>query len=481
MEIHRPHYVTPTFEDVTAKLHGTRWFTIVDIKSGYWHLNLDQKSRKLTTFITSNGRYLFNRFPMGIKCAQDGFQRAMEENLDDIKNIFSICDDMILYRFEEDGSDHDKALRQIILRAKERNCKFNPEKFVVKTSEIPFNGHIISKDSIKPNPKKVEAILQMQPPEDEKQFTSFLGLVNYLNKFSPWLAALTKPLWDLISTKNDFIWSSPQQRAFEKVKEEIQKTTIHRYFEPKEPIVLQVDASTADIDAALLQKEMLVTFASKTLLGPETRYSNIEREMLAIIFGLERFHHDVWDHKVTIKTDHKLLESIALKNISQAPPRLARILLKVEGYDFTVKYTPGRAVLIADCLSCVSPRPSNYIEGIDLNVHTTMECFNFSPTRIENIRVETLQDPLLIELAHMGISGWPDNWSSCPSCLLPFWNFRDEIGIEDGILFKSSEIIIPASLQKVILEELHAAHVTRKYDTLICLLGYGERRQHTGR
>ena len=150
--------------------------------------------------------------------------------------------------------------------------------------------------------------------------------------------------------------------------------------------------------------------------------------------------------------------NLALKNISQAPPRLVRMLLKVKGYDFTVKCTPGRAVPIADCLSQVSPRPSKHLEGIDLNVHTTKECFNFSQTRIENTRVETLQGPLQIELAHMVMSGWPANWSSCPKCVLPFWNFRDEIGIEDEILLKSSPIIIPESLQKGILEKLHTAH-----------------------
>ena len=99
-----------------------------------------------------------------------------------------------------------------------------------------------------------------------------------------------------MSTKNDFIWSSPQKRAFEKVKEEIQKTIILRYFDPKEAIVLQVDASTAGIGVALLQKEMPVTFASKTLTGPDTRYTNIERE-IAIIFGLERFHHYILSHR----------------------------------------------------------------------------------------------------------------------------------------------------------------------------------------
>ena len=92
-----------------------------------------------------------------------------------------------------------------------------------------------------------------------------------------------------------------------------------RYFDPKEPIVIQVDASTAGIGAALLQNEMPIAFASKTLTGPETRYSNIEREMLAIVFGMERFHHYAWGHKVTIQTDHKPLESIALKNIARAP------------------------------------------------------------------------------------------------------------------------------------------------------------------
>ena len=154
-----------------------------------------------------------------------------------------------VYGFEEDGSDHDKALRQLMLKAKERNCKFNPEKFVVKKLEIPFYGHIISKNGIK---QDLEANLKMQSPKDKKQLTSFLGQINYLNKFSPQLAALTTLLCDLISTKNDFTWSSHQQRVFVKVKEEIWKTTILRYFDLKEPIVLQTDASTAGIDAALL-------------------------------------------------------------------------------------------------------------------------------------------------------------------------------------------------------------------------------------
>lgn len=168
--------------------------TIVNVKSGYWNMKLDKKSRELTTFITPEGRYMFKRFPMGVKSAQDEFQRAMFDAFGDIKNVLSISDDTVIVGFEEDGSDHDKALKELLERARSKNCKFNPDKLVVRAQEISFFGHVISRDGVKPDPKKIEAIVQMKPPKDEKQLTSFLGLANYLNKFSPHLAMLTKPL-----------------------------------------------------------------------------------------------------------------------------------------------------------------------------------------------------------------------------------------------------------------------------------------------
>ena len=117
--------------------------------------------------------------------------------------------------------------------------------------------------------------------------------------------------------------------AFNSVKEEIGKTIVLRYFDSKAPINMQVDASSAGLGAALIQNGMPVALANKTLSGPETRYFNIEHEMLAVVFGMEKFHHYIWGQEVTIQTDHKPLESIALKNLANAPPRLARMLLKI--------------------------------------------------------------------------------------------------------------------------------------------------------
>ena len=125
------------------------------------------------------------------------------------------------------------------------------------------------------------------------------------------------------------------------------------------PIDIQVDASSAGLGAALIQNGMPVALASKTLSGPETRYSNIERKMLAVGFGLEKFHHYIWGQGVTIQTDHKPLESIALKNLANASPKLARMQLKIQGYDFTVKYNPGKSISTADCMSRVSQSQGN--------------------------------------------------------------------------------------------------------------------------
>lgn len=126
--------------------------------------------------------------------------------------------------------------------------------------------------------------------------------------------------------------------------------------------------------------------------------------MLVVVFGLERFHHYVWGHKIIIHTDHKPLASIALKNMVQEPLRLARMLLKVVSYDFTIKYSSGKVVPIADCLSRVSPRPGTPVEAIDPNIHQLNQNPNASPTHLKNIK-ETMKDPTLRQVINIIITG----------------------------------------------------------------------------
>lgn len=127
------------------------------------------------------------------------------------------------------------------------------------------------------------------------------------------------------------------------------KETTLAYFDPKKPVVLEVDASMKGVGAALTQEGRPIAFASKSLTDTEHRYANIEREMLAVVYACEKFHTFVFGRSFTILSDHKPLEMITLKNLGAAPPRLQRLLLRLQGYDMTVKYKPGKEMLLMPC------------------------------------------------------------------------------------------------------------------------------------
>lgn len=456
--IKRPHYVTPTLEDVLSRLHGAKWFSILDARSGYWNLRLDEASADLTTFNTPFGRFRFNRLPFGISCAQDEFQRAIDNTFGDIPNVLGIADDLVVIGFAEDGSDHDASLRAVLERARQRGPKLNEDKLIVRAREIPFFGHLVGSDGVRPDPSKVKAITGMEAPSDVKQLQSFLGMVNYINRFSPRLANLTAPLRDLLKHDAEFIWGPEHEKAFQATKAEIGKSTVLRYYNPSRPLIVQVDASGSGLGAALIQEDGPIAFASKSLVGAETRYSNIEREMLAVIFGLERFHHYVYGRPVIVHSDHKPLEAISLKNLSNAPPRLARMLLRAQCYDFRITYRPGKQITVADALSRVSPFPGPEISGINVAVHHVDTYLHATPTCLADVRRETAADPTLSAVVEAVTHGWPLQRSSCPSVLSPFWNYREELGVQEGLLLKGSRIVVPDSMKPRILAQLHAAH-----------------------
>ena len=151
------------------------------------------------------------------------------------------------------------------------------------------------------------------------------------------------------------------------LKKAISKDINLLYFDPKKPVVLQVDASQVGLGAALLQDSKVIAYASKSLTSVETRYANIEHEMLAVVFGCLMFHHYLYDISFICISDHKPLENIHLKHLSDAPPRLQRLLLKLQPYDITIKYLPGHKV--ADALRRVSRSGKTVIKGLDVTIH----------------------------------------------------------------------------------------------------------------
>ena len=344
-----------------------KYFSIVDARSGYWNIQLDHESSLYTTFNSPHGRYRFLRLPFGFIGAQDIFQKKVDKAFGDLPGVTGIANDIVIYG--RDQSDHDANLRAVMERACETGLRFNPDKCKMRCTEIPFFGNIISDSGLRPDPQKTEAILNLDPSASLADLQTFLGMVQFLSRFVPNLASLSANLWDLTKKSSKFQWGPEHQSAVDKVKEAVTSTSSLQYFDSTKPVTIQVDASTRGLGATLFQDKGPIEYRSKLLTETETRYSNIEREMLAIVHGLEKFHYYAYGRHVTVETDHKPLEAIFKKHLSSSPPRIARMMLRIQKYDVEIKYVPGKNVPLADTLSRINPLPGDTIEGLDVSVH----------------------------------------------------------------------------------------------------------------
>ena len=232
---------------------------------------------------------------------------------------------------------------------------------------------------------------------DKQQLQSFLGMVNYMGTFIPNLSHHTEPLQTMLKKDNIFHWEEQQTQSFQQVKTLIVKanTTPLRYYNRNLPVTVQADASLRGLGACLIQKhkgeDQPIAFASKSLMDTETRYANIERELLAIIFACQHFSTYLLGRSFIAESDYKPLEMIAMKNLVNVPPHLQRRLLELQRYDVTIKYRPGREMQLADALSCCPARASQEIK-LDMRV----DYIAFMKPWIEKLKDSMQRDPILV-------------------------------------------------------------------------------------
>ena len=199
--IRRENYQLPTIEDIATRLHGAKVFTVLDVRHGFWHVRLDERSSYLTTFNTPFGRYRYKRMPFGISSAPEVFQKKMHELIEGLHGIEVVADDFVVVGYgntvDEANVDHDKRLHSFLQRCEERGVKLNVDKFKLRQEEVRFIGHVTTSDGLGIDPTKVKAIVDMPNPTDVPGVQRLLGLAQYLAKFLPHLSDITKPLRDL--------------------------------------------------------------------------------------------------------------------------------------------------------------------------------------------------------------------------------------------------------------------------------------------
>ena len=461
----REKYELPTVEDIATRLHGAKVFTVMDVRNGFWHVSLDEESSYLTTFQTPFGRYRWRRMPFGISSAPEVFERKMHELIEGMTGVEVVADDFIVVgygeTFEKATRDHDRNLFEFLKRCETKNVRLNPEKLKLRQSHVLFIGHMATDQGLEVDPAKVRAISEMPAPTDKLGVQRLLGLAQYLAKFLPHLSDVTKPLRDL--TQSNVLWVSnkAQQTAFEKLKEMVTCTPVLRYYNLQEEVTLQCDASQSGLGAALMQNGQPIAYASRALTPTETRYAQIEKELLAIVFACDCFDAYVYGRDlVNVETDHKPLEPIFMKPLDATPKRLQQMLLRLQKYNLQVRYKKGKEMLLAETLSRAylpevnATEFARELEDIDHRVWPPV-----TEDRWQQLKNAAADDPVQQKLQEIIRSGWPENRAQVPECVRPYFDVRDELTIQNELIFKGQQIVVPAVLRKELMEKTHASHI----------------------
>ena len=477
--LQRNNYPTPTIDDLLPNLSKARIFSVADTKNGFWHIQLDDASSDLTTFGTPWGRYRWLRLPFGISPSSEEFQRRLEEALEGLNGVKPIHDDILIYGCgdsdEEAMADHDKNLEAFFQRCREKNIRLNKDKLRLRQKEVSYMGHTISSNGLKADKNKIDAIVNMPYPTDKHGVQRYLGMVNYLQKFAPHLSDLTLPLRDLLKQDSEFVWEQAVHgECIRQINEVLTTTPVLRYFDPELQTVLQCDSSDTGLGACLMQMGQPVAYASRSLTDTERNYAQCEKELLSIVFGMEKFETYVYGRRVLVESDHKPLEIICRKSLVSAPKRLQRMLLQLQKFDYHIVFKPGSQMYIADTLSrAYLPGHNQQAELKDQVLHIAYR----SKTECD-LEVLNVHDYILIsentaklikdtgeydneyqQLKFLIMKGWPETREKLSEPMSTYFTFRDELSIHDGIILKGDRVVIPPGARDDIVRKAHASHI----------------------
>lgn len=454
--IKREHCKLLTLEEIACNLKDAKYFSKLDASQAFYQIPLDDASSRLCTVGTPFGRYRFLRLPYGVKCAPEVFNERFRQ-IFDLQNVAVYIDDIILWGKTKD--EHDIILKKVLDIARQNNVKFNLTKCKFGVSQIMFMGHVITADGISIDSDRVKAIREFPEPKCKKDLQRLLGVVNYLSKYIPNFSEQTKPLRDLLKKETHFAWEQHHENAFDKIKDCLLNSPVLRFFDPKKEIVVSVDASQNGLGACLMQDNQPIYYASKALTPSQTQQPQITKELLAIWFGLSKFHDYVFARHVIVETDHKPLLTLMKKPLNSTPARLQRILLSLQKYQFTLIYKKGKDLVIADTLSraCLPGTADNEFENND-QICVVAEP-HVSDEVMQKIKTETEKDTELQYLKAVILNGWPKNNKSLNNFVRPYVRYKSELTIEDEIIYKGNSCVIPTKLRKMILEKVHYSHL----------------------
>ena len=368
-------YPLPRIDETLESLSGAKFFTSLDLLSGYLQVGLTEQARLKSAFVTRGGLYLWNVMPFGLCNAPGTFERLMETVLQGLQ--WEIClvylDDVVLF-----GRTEDEMLARmdvVFARLEQAGLKLKPRKCQLFAKQINYLGHIVSETGVAVDPVKIAAIQQWMVPESVTEVRSFLGTASYYRRFVRDFASIAAPLHRLTDHGARWCWTEDHQVAFDALKTALATTPLLNFPVPDAPYVLDTDASLTGIGAVLSQivdgEEKVLGYASRTLSKPERNYCVTRRELLAVVHFVKHFRPYLYGRHFTIRSDHASLQW--LLNFKEPEGQVARWIEVLSEYDYEVKHRPGKKHGNADGLSRQPCRQCHRVDTEDAAVELSCE------------------------------------------------------------------------------------------------------------
>lgn len=427
------------------------------MNQGYHQLLLHPKSRAIATFSTPWGNYRPKRLIFGAKASQDSFDDVMQRIFGDIPRCLNQRDDILIGGRNEE--EHDKTLEQVLQRASDYGITFNKEKCILNTETLEFYGYRFTTEGLKPTEEKVKAVKESKRPESKTEVRSFLGMIGYLSKFIPMFSSLTAPLRKLTHKETKFKWGKEEQHAFEELKNSITSDKTMMFFNPTLPIVVRTEASFNEgLAAGLFHKTnqgiQPVHYISRSLSDAEKKYSQTEKDALAVAWAKTRFSMYLEGApRFKIITSHKPLIPMFMKATAKLPPRIEKWVMNMQDVDYEMIYEPGKDE--ADPLDFLSrhPLPETDENTVEAEIKAVIQAEH--AVVLSHIQKETEKDPEMEKLKETILKGQWEQIKKDPD-IAPYYSIKDQVYIAEGLIFRLDKIIIPPKLRRKTIKAAHS-------------------------
>ena len=327
-------YPLPNAEDLFATLAGGKIFSKLDLSNAYQQLELTEENQKYLTINTHKGVYAYQRLTFGIATAPSIFQAVMDQILQGMANVVCYLDDILIASRTEE--EHLATLDEVLSRLEKYGVVVNQSKCKFRTSSVEYLGHRIDEDGLHPLKDKIAAIVDAPSPTNVSELRAYLGLINYYAKFMSNRATMLKPLHNLPRAGEKWVWSEECESVFQESKTELLTNRVLVHYDSKRALKLDCDASQYGVGAVLSHvmdngEERPIAFVSRSLTKSETNYAQLEKEALALIFGVKKFHKYLYGRSFTLVTDQRPL--VTILGPTQAVPLLAAARMQRAGFD----------------------------------------------------------------------------------------------------------------------------------------------------